>query len=99
MFDKVNVHTYKRNDYETANTRVGFISQEIEEALAPEFQNIVGSYAKEEEGKEPTTLKTLDYSRLVCVLWGGCKKQQQQFADLTTRISALEAKRATNAAK
>jgi len=34
---------------------------------------------------------TLDYSRLVCVLWGVVKLQQAKIADLTSRLEALEA--------
>ena len=94
VFDGVNVRIYKRNDYESAKTRIGFISQEIEDALPTEFQNIVGEYTKEEEGKDPIALKTLDYSRLICILWGVCKKQEHQIAALTARVTSLEAKHA-----
>ena len=91
VFDSVNVRTYRRNDYEATRTRVGFISQEVEAALPTEFQNIVGEYTKEEEGKDPIALKTLDYSRLVCILWGVCKNQQAELAALTSRVTTLEA--------
>ena len=91
VFDSVNVRTYKRNDYETTRTRIGFISQEVEAALPTEFQNIVGEYTKEEEGKDPIALKTLDYSRLVCILWGVCKNQQAELTTLTSRVTTLEA--------
>jgi len=91
VFDSVNVRTYRRNDYETTRTRIGFISQEVEAALPTEFQNIVGEYTKEEEGKDPIALKTLDYSRLVCILWGVCKNQQAELAALTSRVTTLEA--------
>ena len=82
----------RRNDYESTKTRIGFISQEVEDALPTELQNIVGEYTKEEEGKEPIALKTLDYSRLVCILWGVCKNQEHQIAALTARVTTLEAK-------
>ena len=72
VFDSVNIRTYRRNDYEPTRTRIGFISQEVEAALPTEFRNIVGEYTKEEEGKDPIALKTLDYSRLVRILWGVC---------------------------
>jgi len=93
VFDSVNVRTYRRNDYETTRTRIGFISQEVEAALPTDFQNIVGEYTKEEEGKDPIALKTLDYSRLVCILWGVCKNQERQIEGLTARVVALEAKK------
>ena len=95
VFDSVNVRTYRRKDYETTRTRIGFISQEVEAVLPTEFQNIVGEYTKEEEGKDPIALKTLDYSRLVCILWGVCKNQQAELAALTSRVITLEAKRRT----
>ena len=92
VFDSMNVRTYKRNDYETTRTRIGFISQEVEAALPTEFRNIVGEYKKEEEGKDPIALKTLDYSRLVCILWGVCKNQERQIEALTARVTTLETK-------
>ena len=53
----------------------------------------MGEYSKEVEGKDPIALKTLDYSRLVCILWGVCKNQQEhQIAALTARVTTLEAK-------
>ena len=91
VFDGVNVRTYRRNDYESTKTRIGFISQEVEDALPTEFQNIVGEYTKEDESKDPIALKTLDYSRLVCILWGVCKNQQAELAALTSRVTTLEA--------
>jgi len=91
VFDSVNVRTYKRNDYETTRTRIGFVSQEVEAALPTEFQNMVGEYTKEQEGKDPIALKTLDYSRLVCILWGVCKNQQEELAALTSCVTTLEA--------
>ena len=96
VFHNVNVRTYRRNDYETTRTRIRFISQEVEAALPTDFQNIVGEYTKEEEGKDPIAQKTLDDSRLVCILWGVCKNQQTQLATLTARVVALEAKATTN---
>ena len=69
--------------------RIGFISQEVGAALPTEFRNILGEYTKEEEGKDLIALKTLDYSRLVCILWGVCKNQQAELAALTSRVTTL----------
>ena len=76
IFDSVDVKTYVRKDI--SGTRLGFIAQDVEENLPDEFANIIGmKYG----GDQP--LLSLDYSRLVCVLWGVCK-------GLQTRIDALE---------
>ena len=69
---------YKRNDLPGDSTRIGFIAQDFEAALPPEWTNIVG--ATEAVGEhlddrgnavpaKPSTL-TLDYSRTACILWG-----------------------------
>ena len=60
--------------------RVGFIADEVKAAISGEgWTNIVGSKPVYDEG-----FLTLDYSRLVCVLWTVVK-------DLTARVAALEA--------
>ena len=60
--------------------RVGFVADEVQAAIAGSgWSNIVG--AKSVNNAE---YLTLDYSRLVCVLWGIVK-------DLTARVAALEA--------
>ena len=59
---------------------MGFIADEVKEAISGEaWTNIVGS--KSVNGDE---YLTLDYSRLVCVLWGTVK-------ELSARVAALEA--------
>ena len=91
IFDAVEVKTYERNDL-NGQKRVGFIAQDIEAVLPEYFQHIVGegTLTKGEDAEgEPLeeTIKTVDYSRLVCILWGVCKTMQQ-------RIDALEEARA-----
>jgi len=78
IFDNVDVKTYVRKDL--PGTRLGFIAQDVEENLPDEFANLLGM---QYGGDEP--LLSLDYSRLVCVLWGVCKQLQ-------TRIDVLEQK-------
>jgi hypothetical protein len=60
--------------------RVGFIADDVQAAIdGTEWSNIVSSKMKNGED-----YLTLDYSRLVCVLWGHVKA-------LTARVSTLEA--------
>jgi len=72
----VDVKTYTRTD--APGQRIGFIAQDIQEHLPPEFANIIGMQYGEDE-----PLLALSYDRLVCVLWGACKA-------LTARVEALE---------
>ena len=58
--------------------RIGFVADEGKAAVGEEWTNILGS--KPVNG---TDYLTLDYSRLVCVLWSVVK-------DLTARVAALE---------
>jgi hypothetical protein len=78
VFDAVEVKTYERTDL-APGKRIGFIAQDVQGSLPEEFANLVGT--------RPSGLGevlTLDYSRLVCVLWGVVK-------NLQARIEALEA--------
>ena len=97
IFDAVEVKTYERNDL-SGQKRVGFIAQELEACLTGNFAHIVGqgttqstSAATEPvEGEIPMaeeTFKTVDYSRLVTVLWGTCKTLQQRIEVLESRLS------------
>jgi hypothetical protein len=74
--ENVDVKTYNRTDI--PGERIGFIAQDIQEHLPPEFANILGRQYGEDE-----PLLNLSYDRLVCVLWGACKA-------LTARVEALE---------
>ena len=79
IFDNVEAKTYTRTDIE--GNRLGFIAQDVAEKLPPEIGNLV--YMNYETG---TPLYALDYSRLVCCLWGVTKRLQQ-------RVEALEGKK------
>ena len=89
IFDGVEVRTYQRNDM-AGQKRVGFIAQEIEAVLPESYRHIVGqgtiSRGENEEG-EPLeeTIKTVDYARLVCILWGVCKGLEKRVAILEAR--------------
>ncbi len=86
IFQNTNVKTYNRKD--VPGQRIGFIAQDIAEYLPPEFANVIGM---QYGGDMP--LLSLSYDRLVCVLWGVCKNQEQQILALNGRVTALEAKK------
>ena len=86
IFQNANVKTYKRKD--VPGQRIGFIAQDIAEYLPPEFANVIGM---QYGGDMP--LLSLSYDRLVCVLWGVCKNQEQQILALSGSVTALEAKK------
>ena len=65
------------------NTRVGFIAQEVQNALPADFANVVNT-APYGSGAEERQILILDYARLVAPLWQCCK-------NMLTRIEQLEA--------
>ena len=97
IFDAVEVKTYERNDL-SGQKRVGFIAQDLEAALTGNFAHIVGQGTKQStsaamepvEGEIPMaedTFKTVDYSRLVTVLWVVCKILALRLYVLESRMS------------
>ena len=86
IFQHVDVKTYNRKD--APGQRIGFVAQDIQQYLAPEFANIIGM---QYGGDLP--LLSLSYDRLVCVLWAVCKSQERQISALDSRVTALEAKK------
>ena len=71
IIDTVEAKKYTRND--TGEDRHGFIAQDLEAACTGNFAHIVGSTpATDDEGEEiegAAAIKTVDYSRLVSLLW------------------------------
>ena len=84
IVDAVEGKKYTRLD--TGEDRHGFIAQDLEAACSdPFFAHIVGSTpATDDEGDEiAAAIKTVDYSRLVALLWTTVR-------DLRSRVQALE---------
>ena len=85
IIDNVQAKKYTRND--TGEDRHGFISQDLEAVCAGNFAHIVGSTpATDDEGEEiegAAAIKTVDYSRLVALLWTTVR-------DLRSRVQELE---------
>ena len=96
IFDAVEVTKYIRTDIEQPQPRVGFIAQHLDAVCKDEFACIVGRLpsadmpTEEVNEVEEEPLLTVDYSRLVTVLWGVCKNQQLACANLQLRVAQLE---------
>ena len=85
IIDTVEAKKYTRND--TGEDRHGFIAQDLEAACTGNFAHIVGSTpATDDEGEEiegAAAIKTVDYSRLVALLWTTVR-------ELRSRVQELE---------
>ena len=79
MLENINVKTYTRHDMEEGNKIIGFIAQDVTRNLPEKFDNIIRAIT--DEG--PDELLTMDYARMVCVLWKVVQNQGQ-------RIKALD---------
>ena len=68
--------------------RVGFIAQDFDKVLPEYYKHIVGAgtIQRTEEG-EVEEIKTLDYSRIVTILWGALKKSNERIAVLEARLN------------
>jgi hypothetical protein len=90
----VEAKVYKRVDLQDDSPRLGFIAQDLQNALSnTRWTNIVGKTGAVDEHLDdqgntvpakPSTL-TLDYARLVCCLWTANRS-------MLARIEALEAR-------
>ena len=83
MLKNIEAKTYTRTDINTADKRIGFIAQDIQQWLPNEFANITAPVSE--------SILGLDYSRLTPVLWTIARKQQQVIEDFSARLVALEA--------
>ena len=91
VFDRVDCRSYNRTDMVGKPRRVGFISQEVRDAVVA--AGVPDTYTHPTTTEDGGELLALDLSRLTTVLWSVCKKQQAAIERLTTRIEALEAKK------
>lgn len=82
IFNSIDVKEYNRNDLENEPFRLGFIAQDVESSISGQnWTNIVHEINKDDE-----IYKGIDYSRMVCVLWGYCKKLESRVQQLETQI-------------
>ncbi len=91
VFDRCEARSYVRTDMVGTPRRVGFISQEIRDAVAA--AGVPDTFTRPTTNDDGSELLGLDLSRLTTVLWSVCKKQQKMIEGLTTRVTALEKKR------
>jgi len=98
VFDRVECRSYNRTDMVGEPRRVGFVSQEVRDAVtaAGVPNNFTSPTTNEEDGRE---LLGLDLSRLTTVLWSVCKRQEAALAGLTARVATLEAPRTRKRAR
>ena len=85
IVDQVQAKKYTRND--TGERRHGFIAQDLEaQCIDPFFAHIVGSTpATDDEGEEiggAAPIKTVDYSRLVALLWTSVRELRSRVLEL-----------------
>ena len=77
---------HERNDLNNEK-RVGFIAKNFEAVLPECYKKIVrtGTFKRTEES-EVEEIKTLDYSRIVTILWGALKNSNKRIAALEARV-------------
>jgi hypothetical protein len=74
---------------ESGKSDIGFIAQDVEEAGLPEFVLETSSYDPNTE-THSETVKSLDYGRMVAVLWQAVKEQQSQIEAAVAEIKSLK---------
>ena len=85
----VSARTYNRLDIGEAK-RIGFIAQEVRDALPIEFANIMNK-APYGSGENEHAILTLDYARLTAVLWQSTKSLLARIETLETQMAQLSA--------
>lgn len=68
---------------------IGFIAQDVEEAGLPEFVIMADTY-NPATGETAEPIKSLDYGRMVSVLWQAVKEQKSQIAAMSAEINSLK---------
>ena len=88
IIDQVQAKKYTRND--TGEDRHGFIAQDLDAACTGNFAHIVGSTpATDDEGEEiegAAPIKTVDYSRLVALLWTTVRELRSRVLELENAL-------------
>jgi hypothetical protein len=86
----------KRFDWiESGKGSLGFIAQEVEEYLPELVDTEVNEIVELDDNQKPVTtgeeeVKSLDYGKMVSVLWAAVKEQSAQIETLNKRIEELE---------
>jgi hypothetical protein len=84
VFDALEPKTYDRQDNAemTPEHRLGFIAQDVREALSAHLPNVTNVISERPVGDQQ--LLALDYSRLTAVLWAKCRNLEARLAALET---------------
>ena len=78
---KKDVRKYKFINDKEEKTNLGFIADEVEEAIPKEFTNIVNS---------KNEYKSLNYSNMNCILWKALQEQMVVIDKMNKKITKLE---------
>ena len=84
VFDAIEVKSYKKKDDDSEACELGFIADDVEEAIEANglcFDNLVK--------KNDDDMRSLAYDRMVCILWGACKEMKAEIATLKEQIKHL----------
>ena len=92
------VEHFKRGDGRTKDLQVGFIAQEVKEAV-PQLVTTWRHAKQEGEDEDGNAIETnviedalaVDYTRFIPILWEAVKELYQENAELKQRVAALEA--------
>ena len=90
ILNNVDVKTYTRNDMDN-EYEIGFVAQELEAVLTDKYHGLVKD-VNVDVGFGEQTYKSVDYSRMTCILWGIVKNQQQRIQTLEDIIIAIDEK-------
>ena len=86
MLENIHAKTYTRKDMEEGNKRLRLIAQDVKAHLPDKFDNTIGSHIiTDEQGENSKETKTMNYARMVRVLWRIVPNQNE-------RTKALESK-------
>ena len=76
------VQVKKFNMKESNKKQIGFIAQDVMEAIPNDFENVIGKVNKDFMG--------LDYTKMGVILWKCCQEQQSKIEHLESRLFEVE---------
>jgi hypothetical protein len=103
MFDKIEVKTYDRtfheNESNVVNPRIGFLAQDITKMFESHedlsISNTKENFVKTQKsltmrGTEFGDFQSVDYSRMVTILWGTVKQMDSRIKELENKLNTFE---------
>ena len=76
IFDAITPKVYDRNDGDATEHRLGFIANDVQQALNTHLPAVTNIISERPVGNEH--LLALDYSRLTTILWGKVRQLEQR---------------------